>query len=306
MIDYKSIQALKEVIELQSFELAANKLCITQSAVSQRIKSLEIKFGTPILVRVLPYKVTKLGQDLLSHLAKVEWLESSFLKEKQVTETNNLHISIAINQDSLDTWFIDVLETVKIPDLIRFNLKTFDQEMTHKLLQKGEVLSCISTLEKTFNGCCVEKLGEVEYLLVCSADFYNQYFKKVKNNHTAWVEALKQAPSLLFNQYDQLNFRFMDKFYNFQANMDNCHIIPSVKGFKQMCLQSKGYALLPKPDILNEIANNQLVILDYQHVWKMPLFWHYWDLPDNIYHKVITDLISASKQRLLEISNYPI
>ncbi|WP_432773202.1 LysR family transcriptional regulator [Francisella salimarina] len=83
MIDYKAIQALKEVIEQQSFELAANKLFISQSAVSQRIKSLETKFGAPVLIRVLPYKVTKLGQDLLSYLAKVELLESGLLKEKK-------------------------------------------------------------------------------------------------------------------------------------------------------------------------------------------------------------------------------
>ncbi|WP_341475365.1 LysR family transcriptional regulator [Francisella tularensis] len=34
MIDYKAIQALKEVIEQLSFELAADKLFISQSAVS--------------------------------------------------------------------------------------------------------------------------------------------------------------------------------------------------------------------------------------------------------------------------------
>ncbi|WP_341475161.1 LysR family transcriptional regulator [Francisella tularensis] len=34
MIDYKAIQALKEVIAQQSFERAADKLVISQSAVS--------------------------------------------------------------------------------------------------------------------------------------------------------------------------------------------------------------------------------------------------------------------------------
>ncbi|AKE21765.1 hypothetical protein RO31_2127 [Francisella tularensis subsp. tularensis str. SCHU S4 substr. NR-28534] len=33
-------------------------------------------------------------------------------------------------------------------NLVRFNFKTFDQEMTLKSLQKGEVLSCISTMKK--------------------------------------------------------------------------------------------------------------------------------------------------------------
>ena len=41
MIDYKGIKTLLEVIENQSFEIAAKKLHISQSAVSQRIKTLE-------------------------------------------------------------------------------------------------------------------------------------------------------------------------------------------------------------------------------------------------------------------------
>ncbi|AJI45622.1 LysR family transcriptional regulator ArgP [Francisella tularensis subsp. novicida] len=303
MIDYKAIQALKEVIEQQSFELAADKLFISQSAVSQRIKSLETKFGAPVLIRILPYKVTKLGQDLLSLLTKVELLESSLLEEKKFIQNTKLQISIAINQDSLDTWFLDVLKVIDTTNLVRFNFKTFDQEMTLKSLQKGEVLSCISTMKKTAHGCYVEKLGEIEYLLVCSPYFHDKYFTKFKRRNKDWVNTLKQAPSLLFNQYDQLNSRFMEKFYGFQADIDNCHIVPSVKGFKQMCLQGKGYALLPKSDIIDEIKNGELIILDDKCIWNMELFWHYWDLPDNNYRKIMTTLISESKQKLLDIKN---
>ena len=37
--DYRTLQALDAVIRERGFERAAQKLCITQSAVSQRIKS---------------------------------------------------------------------------------------------------------------------------------------------------------------------------------------------------------------------------------------------------------------------------
>lgn len=39
--DYRTLQALDAVIRERGFERAAQKLCITQSAVSQRIKQLE-------------------------------------------------------------------------------------------------------------------------------------------------------------------------------------------------------------------------------------------------------------------------
>lgn len=51
--DYRALQALDTVIRERGFERAAQKLCITQSAVSQRIKQLENLFGQPLLVRTI-------------------------------------------------------------------------------------------------------------------------------------------------------------------------------------------------------------------------------------------------------------
>ena len=54
--DYRTLQALDAVIRERGFERAAQKLCITQSAVSQRIKQLENLFGQPLLVRTVPQR----------------------------------------------------------------------------------------------------------------------------------------------------------------------------------------------------------------------------------------------------------
>ncbi|MDE4957645.1 transcriptional regulator ArgP, partial [Francisella tularensis subsp. holarctica] len=61
------------------------------------------------MIRILPYNVTKLGQDLLILLTKVELLESSLIEEKKLIKNNKLKIYIDKNKDSLDNWFLDVL-----------------------------------------------------------------------------------------------------------------------------------------------------------------------------------------------------
>ena len=61
--DYRTLQALDAVIRERGFERAAQKLCITQSAVSQRIKQLENMFGQPLLVRTVPPRPTEQGQN---------------------------------------------------------------------------------------------------------------------------------------------------------------------------------------------------------------------------------------------------
>ena len=73
--DYRTLQALDAVIRERGFERAAQKLCITQSAVSQRIKQLENMFGQPLLVRTVPPRPTEQGQKLLALLRQVELLE---------------------------------------------------------------------------------------------------------------------------------------------------------------------------------------------------------------------------------------
>ncbi|CAA2930477.1 HTH-type transcriptional regulator ArgP [Arsenophonus endosymbiont of Bemisia tabaci Q2] len=66
--DYRALQALDTVIRERGFERAAQKLCITQSAVSQRIKQLENLFGQPLLVRTILPQPTEQGQKLLALL----------------------------------------------------------------------------------------------------------------------------------------------------------------------------------------------------------------------------------------------
>ncbi len=81
--DYRTLQALDAVIRERGFERAAQKLCITQSAVSQRIKQLENMFGQPLLVRTVPPRPTEQGQKLLALLRQVELLEEEWLGDEQ-------------------------------------------------------------------------------------------------------------------------------------------------------------------------------------------------------------------------------
>ncbi len=103
--DYRALQALDAVIRERGFERAAQKLCITQSAVSQRIKQLENLFGQPLLVRTVPPRPTEEGQKLLGLLHQVELLEAEWLGD----DAGNIEpplISLAVNADSLATWLL--------------------------------------------------------------------------------------------------------------------------------------------------------------------------------------------------------
>lgn len=126
--DYRTLQALDAVIRERGFERAAQKLCITQSAVSQRIKQLENMFGQPLLVRTVPPRPTEQGQKLLALLRQVELLEEEWLGDEQ-TGSTPLLLSLAVNADSLATAAAGAGQrSVRLP--IRLNLQVEDETRT--------------------------------------------------------------------------------------------------------------------------------------------------------------------------------
>ncbi len=173
--DYRTLQALDAVIRERGFERAAQKLCITQSAVSQRIKQLENMFGQPLLVRTVPPRPTEQGQKLLALLRQVELLEDEWLGDEQ-TGSTPLLLSLAVNADSLATWLLPALAPVLADSPIRLNLQVEDETRTQERLRRGEVVGAVSIQPQALPSCLVDQLGALDYLFVGSKAFAERYF----------------------------------------------------------------------------------------------------------------------------------
>jgi len=176
--DYRTLQALDAVIRERGFERAAQKLCITQSAVSQRIKQLENLFGQPLLVRTVPPRPTEQGQKLLALLHQVELLEEEWLGSDSNSDSNDtpLLLSLAVNADSLATWLLPALKSVLVDSPIRLNLQVEDETRTQERLRRGEVVGAVSIQPQPLPSCLVDQLGALDYLFVGSTPFADRDF----------------------------------------------------------------------------------------------------------------------------------
>ena len=81
MIDYRNLAALAAIVDEGGFERAARTLHVTQSAVSQRIRSLEEDMGQVLLVRSSPPAPTAPGRRLLALWRQMRRLEDDALAE---------------------------------------------------------------------------------------------------------------------------------------------------------------------------------------------------------------------------------
>src|ERR1700752_675762 len=108
-LDAHQLAALVAVIDRGSFDAAAASLHITPSAVSQRIKTLEQRVGQVLVVREKPCRATAAGAPLLRLAAQTALLESEALAETTGESAEMVRIAIAVNADSMSTWFSAVL-----------------------------------------------------------------------------------------------------------------------------------------------------------------------------------------------------
>src|SRR5918994_4087218 len=75
MLDYGSLSAVAAVVREGSFERAALALGVTPSAVSQRVRALEERLGSVLIVRGQPCRATKAGARICAHVERVRLLE---------------------------------------------------------------------------------------------------------------------------------------------------------------------------------------------------------------------------------------
>ncbi len=293
MLDYRAIAALQAVVEAQGFEVAAQKLFITQSAVSQRIQSLENHFGKPVLIRSQPYRPTELGKLLLGHYKRLVFLEES-LQSEISTEVQSPKISIAISRDSLDTWFVKVIDQLHTLEPLKLEIISDDQEVTLDYLRKGLVSACASTTAQPIHGCHAKLIGFFDYILVASPSFIKKYF----TNNKDIIASLLQAPSVNFDSKDYLHVRYLEKFFRITNAQLNQHIIPSVSGFRQFAIKGLAYALVPEIDIKKELIKNKLINLFPDKIWKMPVYWHSWAI-ENKNYKAFNKLVSKVASDIL-------
>lgn len=297
MLDYQDIAALAAVIENQGFQNAAEKLFITQSAVSQRIKSLESFYGEPVLIRTPPYRPTQLGLTLLKHYNRVSLLEGE-LNEELLAQANTQRISIAISRDSLETWFTTVIDRLEKIPAIQLEILADDQDTTLEHFQNGLVSACASTESKALSGCKSEFLGYFDYVLVASPKFKANYFKD-KNLRAN----LTKAPAIIFDTKDTLHRNYLQHFFNLSDKDIQYHVVPSVAGFRQFAINGYAYALIPEIDIISELKQGGLVKLCPDKPWQMPVYWHSWLIETKPY-KLFNELVLKTGRKTLNMQHF--
>ncbi|MCE0494149.1 LysR family transcriptional regulator ArgP [Vibrio salinus] len=293
-LDYKWLEALNEVMAQQGFEPAAEKLFISQSAVSQRIKQLEKYVAQPVLVREQPLRLTPVGKKLIGLYRKVCVLEEELLPElKNEPVTTPVTLSIAANADALATWLLPSLSGVMKSGKVELDINILTEFRAAEKLKNGEVSGAISQEKDPMPGCVSEYLGRIDYLCVASPAFIQLYLTE-----GVTAQSLMKVPAVRFDQYDTMYKEFlMTHFGAFDGN-NVCHTVRSSEAFVRLALEGMAYCLIPQIQIEKELADGRLIDITPGKTYSYPIYWHHWQLESGVLRDVTQAITGFTRSHL--------
>jgi LysR family transcriptional regulator (chromosome initiation inhibitor) len=259
MLDPLQLSALAAIARTGSFERAAADLSVTPSAVSQRIKGLEDRLGAVVVTREAPCRPTLLGAKLVRHYEEVRLLEADLLEEEGPRQ-----LRVAVNADSLSTWFPEVMAAR--PELL-FDLIVTDESVTADHVRRGDVVGAVSSDGRAVAGCEVIPLGAMIYLASATPSFIKRHFPI-----GVTPSAAVRAPSLTFDRNDGLQRAWLVREVGRDLRPPT-HFLPSSEGFVTATLHHLGWALHPRALIVKYLEEGTLSPLGHTPEMQVPLFW---------------------------------
>lgn len=292
---HPQLAAFLAVLEEGSFDAAARRLTVTPSAVSQRVKALEDRLGQVLVVRSAPCRPTPAGEALLRRVRPMQALEADaladFLPADQASAVRRT-VAIAVNDDSLATWFVAALAQVHDRLGYLFDVRVDDQDHTLDLLRDGTVLGAVTSQARPLQGCNARPLGAMRYRAIASPALAARCFPDGVDG-----AALARAPMVVFNRKDELQTRFIRRVTRARL-APPIHYLPSSTGFLEAAALGLGWCLAPESLIAPAVQARRIVVLDPGRWLDVPLYWQHAAVRSTVLDHVGRALRDAARSAL--------
>ncbi|MDE0546096.1 LysR family transcriptional regulator ArgP [Microbacterium sp. C7(2022)] len=286
-------ETLAAAVDEGTFEAAARRLHITPSAVSQRIKALEGRLGRVLLVRSKPIRPTEAGAAVLRFARQAATLAHDTLTELGMDDGDAVRarVPLAVNADSLATWFVEPLARLSEQHPVVFDLHRDDQGFTAELLESGTVIGAVTSQTRAVGGCRVSPLGAMRYEAVATPGFAARWFGDGVDAH-----ALGRAPVVDFDRRDELQNDWLRAYGSVTVSPPR-HYVPASQDFAAAVLAGMGWAMLPSFQSASGLASGALIRLGGRPL-DVPLHWQQWNLSSPLLDAIASEIVDTGRRVL--------
>jgi LysR family transcriptional regulator (chromosome initiation inhibitor) len=266
-------RTLAAIVAHGSFEAAASHLSVTASAVSQRVRALEVAIGRPVLRRTRPLELTSSGQAVVRYARQLEMLSADLAEELEPGAAGSLpRLTLVINSDSLHTWALAGLAAVA--GTVELEILREDQDYSLDLLRSGAAAAAVTTTAKPSPGCSSRRLGVMRYLPVCSPGFARRWFGTGVGTG-ADAATLAAAPVIVFDRKDDLQDRYLRRISRGPLDPPR-HYVPAAQEFGEAIRLGMGWGLMPEIEAAADVEHRRLVTLTPSSYLDVALHWQQW------------------------------
>jgi LysR family transcriptional regulator, chromosome initiation inhibitor len=266
-LNQAQLDALVAIADSGSFEAAARALHVTPSAVSQRIRALEAAAGQVLVSRGTPCRPTGHGERLVQLGRQTRLLYDEARQELGTLQA--VELPVAVNADSLATWFRAVLTEMAGWAATSVQLHVEDQAYSQELLRRGEALAAVTSEAVAVQGCAAESLGALRYLPAASPALAARWRR---GDGPDWAA----MPLVVFNEKDGLQDDALRQL-GAAGRPPVVHWVPSSADFLEAVRAGLGWGMLPEPQAAPGLAAGTLERLPGD-VIDVPLYWQRWRL----------------------------
>ena len=279
------LETLLAIVDEGSFDVAAAVLGISPSAVSQRIKALESSTGRVLLRRATPVTATEAGEILVQSARRMALVQAE-TDARLGHRLARVPLSVAVNSDSLATWFRRVLSDTARRGDVALRIRIEDEARTLAMLRRGDVLGAVTREATPVSGCESSFLGTMRYYPVAAPHIADSFH----SGSLTW----ETMPLVGYGPNDQvLDDAMRERFIDSAVVRARVSQIPSSEGYLEAVRVGLGWGLLPQAQALPLLEAKELVLLDGSPL-DIDLYWQRWRLESEVLGELTRSVIEAA------------
>lgn len=267
------VETLLEVVDAGTFEAAARLLGVSASAVTQRIKALEADVGAVLVRRSTPCSATSAGEPLLRLGRQRRLLQQDV--EILLGRPSTINLSVAVQGDSLATWFKSVIAAMATWPHTALRLTVSGGRDTDSVLRRGDAAAAVDTQPHQVPGCTTQTVGHLVYVAVASADLID--LRRSAGDAMRVVKAPSDATM----------------FPELASSDQAAHVLPSAADKLNAVRGGMGWAWIPRQAVATDLAVGRLRRLPIKPV-RMPLFLTRWAIETPSLSRLVDEIKTAA------------
>ncbi len=273
-MNLRFLEAFVWVARLKSVTRGAEKLCLTQSAVSNRIAALEQELGVTLIDRRnRTFALTNAGARFLNYADRFLALQRELKNELGASEQQPFSLRVGGIETVLHSWLIPMVDALKkqVPQL-EFELTI---EMTHLLneqVRRGALDLVFSALPAIGEGIINEKLPPFEMVFVGPAS--------MRGSPLLSFDELLSHDIMTFQRGSQPHLALVKQLRAAGAANKRLHTMSSIAAMARLVESGFGIATLPRAVAEQLMPRNDIAILDTElTLTPLPMCASYWSYP---------------------------